>query len=295
MCGGGGGGDGGAAEARAAEDARQKKIQQNINRINNYYDGLTDPKAYAVGQANEQVASLEALLSTARAGERQLIPEENQSQYSTIPGFNAAPRSPLYHGDPGRYETIVDEGRVNEIMSQLSNARKGVTAAENGTYGDPTKEIYDANFNLYKKDLLDNYQEAALDDKFSLARRGLTSGSADYDQRSKRRTELNKGTVRAEQLSDNARLDYLSGLNNERSNLIAQAQGGLSGTDAIRLAAQNQQNAANSAKNAAVASNLGSVFSSAAAGYTAGQQAQGRNDYYNGAYFAPKSFNGRVS
>ena len=110
--------------------------------------------------------------------------------------------------------------------------------------------------------------------KFSLARGGLSGGSADVDAQRNLGEEFQRGTLQAEQRVQNAVAGLRQGDEQTRQNLIGLAQSGADvGTAAQRAGAALQQNAQGAFTTAGA---LGDVFGQTAALYKKQQEAAAR-------------------
>jgi len=96
--------------------------------------------------------------------------------------------------------------------------------------------------------------------KFSLARGGLTGGSAAADAGTRRGREFQAGLLRGERLSQSSLADLTSADATSRQNLLALAQGGASTTTAATSAAEALRSNISSARSSTSIDALGDIF-----------------------------------
>lgn len=109
--------------------------------------------------------------------------------------------------------------------------------------------------------------------KFSMARNGLTGGSASVDANRTLGQEYQEGLLSAENKAQGALSDLKSQDESSRLNLIQLAQQGLDATTAASRANSATQAAAQTSKSDALASGLGDVFGQTSKTYQAQQDA----------------------
>ncbi len=96
--------------------------------------------------------------------------------------------------------------------------------------------------------------------KFSLARGGLTGGSAAADLGTQLGDEFQRGILKGERLSQSARADLTSADEASRARLTALAQGGASITDSATAASRALQSNIEGAKSSSGIESLGDIF-----------------------------------
>jgi len=96
--------------------------------------------------------------------------------------------------------------------------------------------------------------------KFSLARSGLTGGSADADQKTLLGDEYARGTLRAEQTAQSKLSDLMSADAASKANLIALAQGGADSGTAAQQAASTLRSNISGARSEGLAADIGDIF-----------------------------------
>lgn len=96
--------------------------------------------------------------------------------------------------------------------------------------------------------------------KFSLARGGLTGGSAAADLGTELGDEFQRGILKGERLSQSAGADLTSADEASRARLVALAQGGASITDSATAASRALQSNIEGAKSSSGIESLGDIF-----------------------------------
>jgi len=239
MCLGGGGGDGGAAEARAAEQKRQREIEQAYKLIE---------RTFAPFEGREQVLDTNAYNQAQQRYQRMANPPQqstssavgpNQVDYS---GMTPAQLqiAGVQGGSPGGFQGTASAGGGN-IVTALPD---GTLITRNGQrISPPNKSQFrtwqETGDNLYdqaQQDYLEYYQPQ-LDDQFKdyqeqsvfdLANRGLLASSAAGDQSADLQDQyqrmLDNIRSKANEFSNTLRGNVVDA----KSNLRALAQSGAS-------------------------------------------------------------------
>jgi hypothetical protein len=96
--------------------------------------------------------------------------------------------------------------------------------------------------------------------RFELARRGLMGGSADIDQGREILEKFQEGSLEARNAALGAANEARSADEKTRVNLINNIRSGMAESDALSAAFAGMQNNANSARDAAMATNIGNFF-----------------------------------
>lgn len=112
--------------------------------------------------------------------------------------------------------------------------------------------------------------------KFSLARGGLTGGSAASDLGTQLGDEFQRGILKGERLSQSARADLEGADEASRARLIALAQGGASITDSATAASRALQSNIAGAKSSSGIESLGDIFGDTRGVFVAQQEAAER-------------------
>lgn len=119
--------------------------------------------------------------------------------------------------------------------------------------------------------------------RFALARSGLTGGSAAADAGRTLSDEYNRGILDAERRTQGSLADLISSDQQSRLNLIGMAQSGLNATSAARQAAEAMRANVGNARAAGRAEGLGEIFGSTAEAYRRqNQAAETRRGYQQG-------------
>lgn len=112
--------------------------------------------------------------------------------------------------------------------------------------------------------------------KFSLARGGLTGGSAAADLGTQLGDEFQRGILKGERLSQSARADLEGADEASRARLVALAQGGASITDSATAASRVLQSNIAGAKSSSGIESLGDIFGDTRSVFVAQQEAAER-------------------
>lgn len=193
------------------------------------------------------------------------------------------------YGDPKKAE------RARQMTIQLGTARV------NSIFDDPARAAQQGDFlkairDFYTQDA--NKQKGVADRqlKFSMARSGLTGGSAAVDSNRTLGEEYTKGLLDAENKAQGAYSDLQAQDEQTRLGLLSAVRSGMDTTTAAaRSAAAIQQNAAG-AKNDALASGLGDIFGSTAQTYKTQREGADRRrgviDAYGSVYGSKNPYAG---
>lgn len=161
---------------------------------------------------------------------------------------------------------------------------KDATDKINDLFNNPARaQLYEkqrsAVLELNRDNIARQFAEASRDNRFHLARTGMSGGSLDIDSHAELNRQNNEGLVRAAQLADNAAAQLRADDERTRANLINMAQSGINSTQAQQMAAnQAQANAAAAAANANAAT-VGDLFGRLRDGYRLHQYNSGYNSY----------------
>lgn len=112
--------------------------------------------------------------------------------------------------------------------------------------------------------------------KFSMAKSGLSGGSADADARTTLGEEFTRGLLTAEDNAQGALGDLKQSDESSRLQLLTMAQSGLDATTAASRAMANTQQGAQAAKARATSDGLGDIFAATNKTYQQQQEAAGR-------------------
>jgi hypothetical protein len=146
-------------------------------------------------------------------------------------------------------------------------------------YADQKTAVYDLN----KREVDRQAQEAERMNRFGLARSGLMGGSVDVDSNADLNRRTNEGLMRAGGIADQAAADLKTQDERTRSNLISLAQSGIdTGTAAQQALKGLEVNSANAAS-ARAGSTVGNLFNDMSQAYLYRQMLQGQNAGNQGA------------
>ncbi len=259
----GGGGDGGAADMRAAEDARQRKVQAAVDTIN---------AKFGVGGDTSARPTLDQFIPTGGS-----FMTRAAGQVVAQPAYEEALRS---------WEANVGEADRN----------RGVRDAQ---YGEISSAVRDTAM----RDLDRQYSQASRRNTFGLARSGLLGGSVDAESGGDLTELYGEGKLKATQAGQTAGADLRSNDEKTRQNLIALAQSGIDTGTAASMAAGQMSSAADLARGQVAGSTVGRLFDDMSQAYVANQvlkargagaQQQPQNSPYSTSVFGPSRYTGRV-
>lgn len=145
----------------------------------------------------------------------------------------------------------------------------GSTARINSIFDAPSRQAQYADFgnalrDYYRQDLDKQQADASRNLKFSLAKAGLTGGSAAADSGRVLSDDYQKGIINAERKAQAAVSDLQNQDAQARLNLTQLAQQGADATTVGRQAAEQLAASAQNAKNNAFVNGLGDVFGNTA-------------------------------
>lgn len=151
------------------------------------------------------------------------------------------------------------------------------TNAINDAYDDPSREKgYDDYLSAVRESYVDdaNQQKEETDRslKFSMARSGLTGGSAQVDANRTAGEEYQEGILQAEDLAQGSLGDLKNSDEQSRLSLISMAQSGLDSTTAASRASSAASSSASTALANEKAEGLGDIFGSTAKTISAQQE-----------------------
>lgn len=146
---------------------------------------------------------------------------------------------------------------------------KGVN--RQGMYDQQRSAVTDLN----RRDVDRQFLDAERQNRFGLARAGLSGGSADIDSNADLTRRTNEGLIKAAGIGDQAAADLQTADERTRQNLISMAQSGIDTGQAQQMAlSQLDANSANAAS-ARSGATVGSLFGDLSQAYLYGQQQQG--------------------
>ena len=207
--------------------------------------------------------------------------------------------NPLIGGKPYDPNRIYGDPKQAEAARQVA-IRQG-TSRVNSIFDDPARQAQHTDFlkairDFYTQDA--NKQKGIADRnlKFSMARSGLTGGSAAVDANRTLGEEYTKGLLDSENKAQGAYSDLQSQDEQARLGLLSAVRSGMDTTTAAARSAGAIQNNAASAKNDALANGLGDIFGSTAQTYKTQREAADRRrgviDAYGSVYGAKNPYAG---
>lgn len=176
-------------------------------------------------------------------------------------------------GNASRQAQIAEQQRQAQIAQTTGEINKIYDApARQNQYNDflsAVREHYTGDANRQKKVADRNL-------KFSMAKAGLSGGSADADARTNLGEEFTRGLLQAEDSAQASLGDLKASDEASRLQLLTMAQSGLDATTAASRAMANVQQGAQTAKARATADGLGDIFAATNKTYQQQQEAAGR-------------------
>lgn len=203
--------------------------------------------------------------------------------------FGGGEKKPFVYDPDKIYTNPENAERARQIKI------KEGTAAVNAAFDDPTRETNRQGFlaairKLYTDDA--NRQKGIADRtrRFSIARGGLTGGSADADSRQMLGEEYTRGLLAAENKAQGAYADLTNQDEQARLNLLSAVRAGMDTTTAASRAGAAISNNVQSAQSNAQMQDLGDLFGNSAKIYEAQQEGAARRrgvlDAYGSLYGA---------
>lgn len=259
---GGGGGDGGAQKM---EQQRQARVQSAVDAINRIFNG---GNTRGVGAATSYDPSGTYYLSD---GSQYAAPTKTTREAVSTGLATSDSASP---GWEWRNRDVVDQDAVDKMLSsgQLFTGTENVPGQGRAAlYDQQRKAVTDLN----RRDVDRQFLDAERQNRFGLARAGLSGGSADIDSNAELTRRTSEGLIKAAGIGDQAAADLQTADERSRQNLISMAQSGIDTGQAAQMAlSQLDANSANAAS-ARSGATVGNLFGDLAQAYLYGQQQQG--------------------
>lgn len=188
--------------------------------------------------------------------------------------------------DDGQTTTIADVDAYNQALAEwqaqdggLQQTASGAKTARDALYKDTRQSVFDALMSKVNEQGADATDQVTI----NLARRGLTGGGADVAAHSRLDRERASAVLDIGNRADSAASNLKTADETARLQLIDRIHGGMSADQAITSANIAQANAAENAKNEALAQSLGQIFSTYA-GYNNDRNTQ---DGYQSGFNRP--------
>lgn len=232
-----GGGDPGA-EARRQEEARQQRIKAATDQINRIFNGA-EQRTVKKQRYIEGTPGVNAGYVTVDVGEQ----PTRQWQEG---------RAPV----PGRWE----EYQTTEWVTPSTNPRDAL-------YQEQRQAVFDLN----KRDVDRQAEEAERANRFALARSGLMGGSVNIDSVADINRRTNEGLLKAGGLADAAQAELKQADEQTRANLISMAQSGIDTGSAAKLAMEGLKANAQTAQGQRAGATIGDLFNDMSQAYLASQ------------------------
>ncbi len=261
-----------AAEAPARQESIQNQkrqyLVQDINALFGHYNEVDAPSESWYQNEKQDFFPGYQYLDGDTAAYGLYPPGYKESQYDSEQGKNERNIAkegamPPFTWDNDFYRTETDLGPYEAAMQQWrdENARAKTEAGTNqtarqGQYDDLLRDTVA----FYTNDLNRQAEDAARQQKFSAARRGVTAGSSDTDQKANLLEEFNRGTLDVANRGQSAVTDLRSADEQARLDLISRVNAGMDANSALSAATEAIRNALAQASNDATYQGLGQVF-----------------------------------
>lgn len=267
--GGGGGGDGGAQKA---EDARQQRIQAAVNAINGIFSGTGALRGS--GMVSSVTPGQTYYKQDGTTWEAPMTRVQDQPARFIGSGYgNVSDQNWNTWTDP-TYRDVMDQSAVDQAVKDglvFSGVERVDGVDRSGLYNQQRQAVTDLN----RRDVDRQFFDAERQNRFGLARAGLTGGSADIDSNAELTRRTNEGLIKAAGIGDQAAADLQTADERSRQNLISMAQSGIDTGQAAQMAlSQLDANSANAAS-ARSGATVGNLFGDLSQAYLYGQQQQG--------------------
>lgn len=270
------GGDGGAGEARRQEEERQARINAAVAEINRIFNGGPSKRGVgAVGGINtadrnktyyDQHGNPVNLVGYVPPDT--VVEEREKLDAGGIPPMSADLKLRGMKNTPEhkRIQSMIEAGQLYSGIEEVAG-----TGGRQQLYEQQKAAVYDIN----KRDVERQYQEAERDTRFGLARSGLLGGSEDVDANARLQELNNEGLMKATGIADQAAADLKTADERSRQSLISMAQSGIDTGTAQSMALRNLDATAQSAAGARQGASIGNLFGDLGQAYLLRQQRAG--------------------
>ncbi|CUJ67177.1 hypothetical protein [Achromobacter sp. 2789STDY5608628] len=259
---GGGGGDGGAQKM---EEQRQARVQSAVEAINRIFNGGSTQGVNAATTYDPSRTYYTA------DGSKFSAPKNTVREAVSTGLATSDSASPDWEW---RNREVVDQNAIDGLLrnGQLFTDSQAVPGkGRSALYDQQRTAVTDLN----RRDVDRQFLDAERQNRFGLARAGLSGGSADIDSNAELTRRTNEGLIKAAGIGDQAAADLQTADERSRQNLISMAQSGIDTGQAAQMAlSQLDANSANAAS-ARSGATVGNLFGDLAQAYLYGQQQQG--------------------
>lgn len=301
-----GGGDGGAAQRKAAEDARIAEAVKQINQV--FSVAPFEPASVDINQFYKDVPNRSNGFNNFNSNANKPIDVPDGYELQNKPST----RNTNFMGGNSGGGLIGALNNQNNPGQRLFNKRgyddaiakaKAEADAKNAVGMEGREKTYskisDDFTNNAMVDLDRDYNDAAREQKFTLARAGLTGGSRDVDSNQELNDRQQQGVLRATNLGIQAGNNARNNDNKTRTDLIASIYAGLTGDSAVQQAYEGMANNSRAAQDEAGLASLGGFFDSIKQQQQQAAYQQGFNNYgqavqnqFKGYGMGNKGYNG---
>lgn len=175
--------------------------------------------------------------------------------------------------------------RAQAAEERRQRELKRTTARINQIFDSPERQAQYEDFvtavrSHYTEDAQRQKVDADRNLKFSMARSGLTGGSAQVDAGRNLQDEYSRGILQAERRAQGSLADLRSADEQSRANLTSMAASGADTTTAARRAAEAMRSNVQGTRSDALASGLGDIFTNTAGVYQKQTEAAERRRGY---------------
>lgn len=289
--GGGGGGDGGAAQMEADRQQRTKAAIDKINAIFNGSDvQIAEGKAgaYNPGQTYFNADGTQFVVPTKNVQQQVSSDQAGRWLGSGDAGesfhLNTGVQARSAGGDADAFEgyyknsLVPDSTAINKaLQGGLYTGTRTIKGLDRqGMYDDQQRAVTELNQNDVNRQRV----EAERQNRFGLARAGLSGGSADVDSNAEINRLENEGLMKATGIGQQAGADLRTADERTRQGLIGMAQSGIDTGQVSQLALAGLDANADNAKSAGSGATVGNVFGDLAQAYLFNQQQQAFQNGY---------------
>ncbi len=280
MCGGGGGGNSVAVdesnklarEQQEREEARRQEIQDNIQRLNFFFDGTGSPTTTRFDQSGFDKATEQFNQSFGKPPPSVRPPQTDQDFFELMTpqefqkfkgnqdeGFDRQLLTKRFNDQQKDLEQAKELKRPNRenFTTRIDLPARG--ADPNAAFA----RVRDDTFNLFLPELNDQRDNAKRASKFQLARQGLLGGRAQIDNKAEITDRFNRGVNDISQRAIAAENAARTARQRTKTELISRAQAGEDITGLLADAQGSLAAAAAQGRSSQAGRPLGSFFDNA--------------------------------